>query len=118
MAQCHLNAIENIRQKFCNAPIFPYPNPEYTFILDCDASSTAIGCELLQDVDGKGRVIASQSYSLTPAQRRYCTTRKELLAVIRFTRQFHHYLLRHNFIVRTDHNSLTWLMSLRTLKVS
>ena len=79
LAQCHLDAIENIRKKLCNAPIFPYPHPKYTFILDCDASSTAIGCELLQIVDGKERVIAFGSYSLTPAQRRYCTMRKELL---------------------------------------
>ena len=82
--------IESIRDKLCNAPIFPYPNPDYTFILDCDASETAIGCELLQLVDGTEKVIAFGSYSLTPAQRRYCTTRKELLAVIRFTRQFRH----------------------------
>ena len=119
LPQCHLDAIENIREKLYNAPIFPYPNPEYMFILDCDASSIAIGCELLQIVDGKQWVIAFECYSLTPAQRHYCTTRKELLAVIRFTRQFRHYLLGRNFIVRTDHNSLTWLMSfLRTLKVS
>ena len=116
LAQCHLDAIENIREKLCNAPIFPYPNPDYTFILDCDASSIAIGCELLQIVDGKERVIAFGSYSLTPAQRRYCTTRKELLAVIRFTRQFRHYLLGRNFIVRTDHNSLTWLMSFKNIE--
>ena len=31
--QCHLDVIENIRDKLCNAPIFPYPNPDYTFVL-------------------------------------------------------------------------------------
>ena len=116
LAQCHLDAIENIRKKLCNAPIFPYPHPKYTSILDCDASSTAIGCELLQIVDGKERVIAFGSYSLTPAQRRYCTMRKELLAVIRFTRQFRHYLLGRNFIVPTDRNRLTWLMSFKNIE--
>ena len=114
--QCHLDVIENIRDKLCNAPIFPYPNPDYTFVLDCDASETAIGCELLQLVDGTEKVIAFGSYSLTPAQRRYCTTRKELLAVIRFTRQFRHYLLGRPFVVRTDHNSLTWLMSFKNIE--
>ena len=53
---------------------------------------------------------------IDPAQRRYCTTRKELYAVIRFTRQFRHYLLGRNFIVRTDHNSLTWLMSFKNIE--
>ena len=87
-AECHLDGIENIWDKFLNAPIFPYPNPDYTIILDCDASETAIGCELLHLVHDTEKVIVLGSYSLTPAQRRYCTTRKELLAVVRFTRQF------------------------------
>lgn len=116
LTQCHLDTIELIRDKLCNAPIFPYPNPEYTFILDCDASDTAIGCELSQVVDGKEKVIAYGSFTLTPAQRRYCTTRKELLSVVRFTRQFRHYLLGRPFIVRTDHNSLTWLMSFKNIE--
>ena len=46
---------------------------------------------------------------LTPAQRNDCTTRTELLALFRFTRQYRHYLLGRKFYVRTDHNSLTWL---------
>ena len=41
--------------------------------------------------------------------RKYCTTRKELLAVVKFCRQFRHYLLGRFFIIRTDHNSLVWL---------
>ena len=113
--QCHLDVIKSIWEKLCNAPIFPYPNPDYTFILDCDASETAIGCELLQ-LDGTEKVIAFCSYSLTPAQRRYCITQKELLAVICFTRQFRHYLLGRPFVVRTDHNSLTWLMSFKNIE--
>ena len=79
-------------------------------------SETAIGCELLQVVDGKECVISYGSFSLTPAQRKYCTTHKELLAVVRFTHQFHHYLLGHRFVCRTDHNSLTWLMSFKNIE--
>ena len=37
------------------------------------------------------RLMAYGSLVLTPAQRQYCTTRQELLAVVRFTRQFRHY---------------------------
>ena len=46
----------------------------------------------------------------TPSQRNYCTTCKELLAVVRFCREYRHYLLGRSFIVRIDHSSLTWLM--------
>ena len=39
--------------------------------------------------------------------------RKELLAVIRFTRQFRYYLLGRKCIVRTGHSSLTWLLNFK-----
>ena len=108
--------IEIVREKLINAPILPYPNPEYTFILDCDASNIAIGCELSQEINGEEKVISYASFSLTPAQRRYCTTRKELLSVVRFTEHFKHYLLGKPFICRTDHNSLTWLLSFKNIE--
>ena len=106
-------AFEALKVAMTSAPILAYPLPEGRFILDTDASHTAIGAELSQEQDGGIKVIAYGSYALTAAQRNYCTTRKELLAVVRFTRQFRHYLLGRPFLVRTDHNSLTWLMRFR-----
>ena len=67
--------------------------------------------ELLQlQEDEEERVVAYGSYALTPEQRKYCTTRKELLNVVRFTRQYRHYLVGRPFTVRTDHASLVWLV--------
>ena len=63
--------------------------------------------------EGEERVIAYGSYALTAEQLNYCTTRKELLALVRFTRQFRHYLLGRQFLVRTDHNSLRWLLNFK-----
>ena len=68
-------------------------------MLDNDASDLAIGAVLLQIQDGQEKVVAYGSYALTKEQRRYCVTRKELLAVVRFTRQFRHYLLGRPFMV-------------------
>lgn len=53
---------------------------------------------------------------LTPQQRKYCTTRKELLAIVVFKRQIRHYLLGRSFIIRTDNNSLVWLMDFRNIQ--
>jgi len=40
----------------------------------------------------------------------YCVTRKELLAVVYFTKYFKHYLLRGvRFTIRTDNAALQWL---------
>ena len=85
----------------------------HSLILDTDASDTAIGAELIQVQDDVERVISYSSYILTSAQRNYCTTRKELLAIVRFTRQFRHYLLGRKFFVRTDHSCLRWLMGFK-----
>ena len=87
-----------------------------TFVLDTDASEVSIGAELSQLQEGKVRVIAYASHVLQPAQRRYCVTRKELLAVVKFCRQFRHFLLGQPFIVRTDHSSLVWLWRFRHLE--
>ena len=91
-------------------PCLDFPLSQGLFILDFDASNISIGAELSQIQDGVEKTIAFGSYTLLPAQKKYCTTRKELLAVVRFCRQFRHYLLGRPFVVRTDHNCLTWLM--------
>jgi hypothetical protein len=54
--------------------------------------------------------------TLYPAQRQYCTTRKELLAIVAFTRQFRSYLLGKPFIIRTDHHSLAWLLGFKNIE--
>jgi hypothetical protein len=82
---------------------------EGTYILDTDASDVSVGCVLSQVQDGQERVIAYAARVLQPAQRNYCVTRKELYAVIVFTRQMRNYLLGRHWILRTDHSALTWL---------
>ena len=87
------NAFDALRQKLMEDPVLAYPNSEDLFILDTDASNHAIGAELLQVQNGVERLIGFGSFVVDFAQRNYCTTRKELLAVLRFTRHFKHYLL-------------------------
>ena len=105
----HQAAFEKLRTALSTEPVLTIPNTSGEFILDCDASQFAIGGELSQIQDGQERVIGYCSFAMTSEQQRYCTTRKELLAIIRCTRQFKHYLLGRRFTVRTDHNSLIWL---------
>jgi hypothetical protein len=69
------------------------PIPEGMFVLDTDASGDTIGAELSQVQEGAERPIAYGSLSLGRDQKNYWTTRKELLAVVRFTRMYRHYLL-------------------------
>ena len=90
----HKVAFETLKTALTSSPVLAFPRiNDEPFILDTDASEAAIGAELLQVQDGEERVIPYGSYALTPSQRNYCVTRKELLAIVRFTRQFRHYLL-------------------------
>ena len=109
----HLQAFQDLKMALTSAPVLGLPNHDDSFILDTDSSNYAIGGELIQVQGGEERVVAYGSYALTPEQINYCTTRRELLAVIRFTRQFRHYLLGRQFLVRTDHSSLRWLLNFK-----
>ena len=109
-------AFDELKQKLMEAPVLAYPNSEELFILYTDASNHAIGAELLQVQKGVERLIAVGSFALDSAQRNYCTTRIELLPVVRFTRRFKHYLLGRRFTLRTDHNSLLWLKGFKNIE--
>ena len=90
------------------------------FIVDCDSSNYAVGGCLsqMQWCDKSGceieRPIMFASNTLDKSQRQYCTTRKELLAVVTFVQQFENCLLGRQFIIRSDNASLRWLMRFKS----
>ena len=86
------------------------PVQEGRYIIDTDASNYAMGAVLQQEQDGVVRVIAYASKIFNSAQRQYCTTRKELAAIIYALKEFRHYVEgRTRFLLRTDHGALTSL---------
>ena len=104
-----MEAFNNLKKTMTSPPVLSFPNNRDPFVLDTDASDLALGACLYQVRDGKEYPVSYSSVLLTPAQRKYCTTRKELLAIVLFTRQYRHYLLGGEFTIRTDHHSLAWL---------
>ena len=77
-----------------------------TFVLDTDASKFGIGAVISQRLpEGTEKVVHFASNRLSKAEINYCANRKELLAVIHYVKQFSHYLLGKQFIIRTDHKS-------------
>ena len=91
-----------------------YPlNDGGEFILDVDASDIGIGGILHQFQGDRERVIAYASRSLNKAERNYCITEKELLAVRYFIEYFRQYLLGRRFKVRSDHQALVRLFRLK-----
>jgi hypothetical protein len=102
---------EDLKQALTSSDVMSSPTPDGTFILDTDASQDGIGAVLSQIQDGKERVIAYGSRTLTKSERNYCVTDKELLAVRYFVTHYKHYLLGRKFKVRTDHAAIKWLFS-------
>ena len=68
-----------------------------------------MGAVLAQVQEGKERAICYASRTLSRAQSKYSPTRRELLALVTFTRHFRHYLLGRKFTIVTDHSALQWL---------
>lgn len=109
-------AFEQLKQSLMSAPVLAYPDPSKTFVLDTDASDAGIGAVLSQEEGGCEHVIAYASRALTKQERKYATTKKELLSMVSFIRHFKHYLLGKEFVLRTDHNSLRWLHNFQGLE--
>ena len=107
-------SFEELKNKLSSAPILSYPRPEGKFVLDTDASNTAIGSVLSQIQDGEEKVIGYFSKALSAPERNYCVTRKELLAVVKSIEHFHKYLYGRRFLLRTDHAALMWLLRFKS----
>src|SRR6218665_441189 len=102
-------AFEELKRRLVSSPILALPSDEGQYILDTDASAYAIGAVLSQMQEGQEKVICYASRLLSTAERNYNVTRRELLAVIYFLKEFRQYLLGRKFLLRIDHSALQWL---------
>ena len=102
-------AFETVKTALISSPILPMPTDDDIYVLDTDANDHSIGAVMSQIQSGEERVIAYESRTYSKIERKYYTTRKKLLAVVYFMKQFKQYLLGKEFLVRTDHAALTWL---------
>ncbi|KAI4880801.1 hypothetical protein NFI96_008107 [Prochilodus magdalenae] len=107
------DAFETLKNLLTTTPVLGYPRDSGDLILNTDASHFGIGAVLSQMQDGVERVLAYGSRRLSSTEQNYCTTRRELLAVVEFTRHFRQYLLGRPFIVRSDHSSLRWVVKMK-----
>ena len=98
-----------LRDALVRSPIVAFPKESGDYVLDTDASNFGLGGVLSQIQDDQERVIAYCSRALRPSQRKYCTTKREMLAAVSMCIQFRSYLRGARFVIRTDHKSLVWL---------
>ncbi|KRZ69679.1 Transposon Ty3-G Gag-Pol polyprotein [Trichinella papuae] len=105
----------NLRKRALVIPlILAHPNFDLPFLLYVDASEDAIGAVLSQQDERDPQVVvAYASRSLSRAERSYCATRREMLALVWARWHFQPYLYGRKFTARTDHNSLKWFQNFR-----
>ena len=106
-------AFELLKSKLISAPILSLPREEGEYILDTDSSAEGLGGVLSQMQDEKLSVIAYSSKALSKAERNYCVSRQELLAIVYHVLHWRCYLWGNHFTVRTDHASLRYLISFK-----
>ena len=106
-------AFEALKKALVEATSLAFPLPQKPCILDTDTLDVAVGAVLSQKIDGVERPIAFFSRVMNSIQRNYCTTRRELLAVICALQHFRDYLLGNKVVLRTDHQSLKWLQTFK-----
>ena len=96
------------------APVLGYPSTSGGhFSVDSDASNVGIGSVIHHLQNGKEIVIGYYSRCLSRAERKYCTTSKELLSVVEAVKHWHPYLIGEQYLIRSNHGSLQWLLNLK-----
>ena len=116
------NALECIVDLLIKPPLLAYPDPQKPYILHTDASQEGLGAVLYQRQQGKLRVIAYASRTLSSSEKRYHlhSGKLEFLALKwSVTEQFKDYLYyAPSFRVYTDNNPLTYVMSTAKLNAT
>jgi len=111
-------AFEALKAAFTCAPVLQYPDQDREFRLETDVSEFTIGGVIsVKCEDGEFRPVAYMSHSMTPPERNYPIHDKEMLAIIKATEAWHHYLeaTPYAFKIYTDHHNLTYFTKSQNL---
>jgi ribonuclease HI len=107
------DAFHTLRQHLTIALVLAQPDNTKSFDVYCDASSTGLGCVLMQD----HRVIAYASRALRPHEQNYPTHDLELEAVVHALKIWRHYLIGAHCNIYTDHKSLKYIFTQANLNM-
>ena len=102
-------AFQLLKMRLLQAPILSFLNFSYPFVIDTDASETALGAVLSQVIEGEERSVAFESRVLSKTEVNYATTKREALGIVQARQWFRPYIYGTQCIVRTDHARLQWL---------
>jgi hypothetical protein len=102
-------AFRMLKEKLTTSPILKHFNPKLPLEIHTDASDLGVGAALMQQDGDTMFPIAFSSRKLSDAERKYCTTEKECIAVVWAVQHFRHFLWGRPFTIVVDHHALCWL---------
>lgn len=93
------------------------PNTTGKFILETDASGSALGGVLKQVQEGEEKIIAVYSYKLNKNELFYESSARELFAICKSIKKFSKYLVLREFLIRSDSRVNVILLSTKIANV-
>ena len=110
-------AMRVLKEKITSALVLVFPDFNKPFLLETDASKEGLGVVLSQKQDnGRYHPVAFSSRTLTPSEQNYHSSMLEFL-VLKWsvTEHFKEYLAYAPFMVHTDNNPLTYILTIPNL---
>ncbi|KAF8389590.1 hypothetical protein HHK36_024107 [Tetracentron sinense] len=101
-----VEAFQHLKTAVTEAPVLALPNFSQPFVIECDASGVGIGAVLMQ----LKQPTAYLSKALKGKALHMSTYDKELFALVTAIQKWRPYLLGQSFIVRTDQQSLKFML--------
>jgi hypothetical protein len=102
-------AFESLKAAMTAAPVLQLPDFTRPFIVDCDASNSGFGAVLHH---GAGP-ITFLSRGVAPHHAKLAAYERQLIGLVKVVRHWRPYLWLQEFIIRTDHFSLKYLLNQR-----
>ena len=103
-------AFTDTKQAIADASLLVHPHPDAATHIMVDASDTAVGAVLQQEINHQWQPIAFFSKKLTPAETKYSTFDRELLAIYLSIKHFQFFIEGRDFYILTDHKPLTFAL--------
>ena len=106
-------AFESLKKAITEAPKLARPDFSTTFTIHAHASNYSVGAVLTQEHEDGEHPIVYISKVLSPAERNYSTTDREMLAILFAIRKWRCYIEGYHFIVKSDHMALKFIRNVK-----
>jgi len=104
-------AFHKLKDRMVTKPLLALPNFEEEFVVETDACEESVGAVLVQ----QGKPITYMSKALSEKYKALSIYEKEMLAIVLALQRWRPYLLGRRFKIKTDHQSLKFLIQQRIL---